>query len=92
MIRGAVSALAELRSSFGQRHHTIGDRSGTWRIRLGEKLRDRLRSENTRVPVGHGRLRCFQSCAFHLIVVAVQHLPVCIHKVHLAVAGCKLVP
>jgi hypothetical protein len=44
------------------------------------------------VPVGHGRLRCFQSCAFHLIVVAVQHLPVCIHKVHLAVAGRKLVP
>ena len=44
------------------------------------------------IPVGHGRLRCFQSCAFHLIVVAVQHLPVCIHKVHLAVAGCKLVP
>ena len=44
------------------------------------------------VPVCHGRLRCFQSCAFHLIVVAVQHLPVCIQKVHLAVAGCKLVP
>jgi len=44
------------------------------------------------VPIGHGRLRCLQSCAFHLIVVAVQHLPVCIHKVHLAVAGRKLVP
>ena len=41
---------------------------------------------------GHGRLRCFQSCAFHLIVVAVQHLPICIHEVHLAVAGRKLVP
>jgi hypothetical protein len=39
------------------------------------------------VSVGHGRLRCFQSCVFHLIVVAVQRLPVCIHKVHLAVAG-----
>ena len=44
------------------------------------------------VPVDHRRLRRFQSCAFHLIVVAVQHLPVCIHKVHLAVAGGKLVP
>src|SRR5258707_15504945 len=39
-----------------------------------------------------GRLRCFQSCAFYLIVFAVQHLPVFILKIHLAVAGCKLVP
>src|SRR5215472_16872966 len=37
-------------------------------------------------------LRCFQSCAFYLIVVAVQQLPFCIHKVHLAVAARKLVP
>ena len=44
------------------------------------------------VLLDHGRLGCFKSCAFHLIVVAVQHLPVCIHKVHLAVAGSKLVP
>ena len=49
-------------------------------------------SLSTQVLIGHGRLRRFQSCAFHLIVVAVQHLPVCIQKVHLALAGRELVP
>jgi hypothetical protein len=47
--------------------------------------------ENTIWPPPE-RLGCFQSSAFHPIVVAVQHLPVCIHKFHLAVAGRKLVP
>ena len=42
--------------------------------------------------IGHGRLRRFQPCAFHLIVVAVQHLPVGIQKLYLALAGRKLVP
>jgi hypothetical protein len=31
-----------------------------------------------RLLIGHERLRSFQSCAFHFIVVAVQDLPVCI--------------
>ena len=64
---------------------------------MGQELLkgDYIQADESPVDVqmhdGHGRLRCFQSCAFHLIVVAVQHLPVCIHKVHLAVAACKLV-
>ena len=44
------------------------------------------------VFIGHGRLRRFQPCAFHLIVVAVHHLPVGIQKLYLALTGRKLVP
>jgi hypothetical protein len=66
-------------------------------LRVTDKMKDYQFGAVTflnqrRQPCGAGRLGCFKSCALHLIVVAVQHLPVCIHKVHLAVAGSKLVP